>query len=64
MIKPEQKTIWEHKNGDQYQVIMFSNLDSERHDEYPPTITYQRLKDDTIWSRPLSKWYQSFKIVE
>jgi len=57
---PGKDTIWKHKNGDKYHVLIVSNLDSERLDEYPPTVTYQRLRDGTIWSRPLSKWHDSF----
>lgn len=52
--------LWKHKNGCVYEVIMLANMTSERWDEYPPTVVYRRLIDQTVWSRPLSRWHGSF----
>lgn len=57
---PEENSLWRHKSGLSYRVIVVSNLKADRQDEYPITITYRRCMDNTVWSRPLSKWYGSF----
>ena len=58
-MNPTIGSLWIHKKGGVYVVLMLSNTDSTRVDEYPPTVTYRRLSDLTTWSRPLSKWYSS-----
>lgn len=51
---------WNKKSGALYQVTGFTNLSSTRLDDYPYTICYKRIHDDTIWSRPLSFWHESY----
>jgi len=59
MNNPEIGSTWIHKNGSTYTVLLLSNLNSGRLDEYPPTVVYQRLNDLTVWNRPIALWYQS-----
>lgn len=61
---PPLNSTWLHKGGNIYQVLLITNTDSTRQDEYPTTICYKRLIDGTIWSRPLMKWHGSFKLFE
>ena len=60
---PAPNSIWQHKNGDQYQVILIANEHTERPNEYPITVVYRRLKDDKVWSRTLSRWHGSFTLI-
>ncbi|MGZ8172970.1 MAG: hypothetical protein ACXWT0_03810 [Methylobacter sp.] len=62
-VAPELNTAWLHKNGYLYTVLIITNAKSERPDEYPVTVVYKRLIDNTIWSRPLSRWHGSFTPV-
>lgn len=59
---PERWSVWRHKNGDEYVVLMVTN-ESDRQDEYPATVVYWRPRDATRWSRPLSRWHGSFTLV-
>ena len=52
-------SLWIHKTGNVYVVLLITNTKSTRHDEYPPMVSYRRINDMTEWSRPISKWYQS-----
>ena len=61
-IKPFQ--VWKHKNGDMYETIMLVNMDNERHEAYPPSVVYIRLKDLTTWCRPIMLWHDSFEFQE
>jgi len=57
-------SMWRHKNGNHYQIILLTNMKSERPDEYPPTVVYRRMTDGAIWSRPISRWHGSFTRVQ
>lgn len=64
MEVPKINSVWQHnKTGNKYVVTEITNLQSTRLDEYPVTVVYQRLVDDTIWSRPLSKWHESYAVL-
>ena len=63
MNVPEIDSLWRHKNGDFYRVILIANKDSKRIDEYPVTVVYKRLCDETIWCRPFYRWLGSFENV-
>lgn len=56
---PKEGSYWRHKNGGAYRVIVVANEKSDRLDEYPITVVYRRLIDNTVWSRLLSRWYGS-----
>jgi hypothetical protein len=59
---PQIGTIYQHKNGEKYKVILITNLFASpyRRDEYPITIIYRNIGDETIWSRPLYRWKGNF----
>ena len=63
---PENWTLWKHKSGVNYVVILVSNTsaDEDRKSEYPATVVYRRVSDNTYWSRPLSKWHESFTEIK
>jgi hypothetical protein len=63
MSKPLEATIragsvWTHRNGNIYQVLMITNLPDE--ERYPKTVVYQNLANQTLWSRRFDDWLRSF----
>lgn len=60
----EEQSVWQHKNGNYYQVIMLTNLSAEesRKTEYPPTVVYKSLSDGKVWSRTVERWFPSFTL--
>lgn len=53
-----------HKNGCIYKIIMLTNELTEKPLEYPITVVYQNVHNNTLWSRPLKDMDRSFvKIV-
>ena len=64
---PAKGSIWKHINsGKRYYVEAISNLDAEgeKAKDYPPYITYRRETDGTTWTRPLAKWFASYRYVQ
>jgi hypothetical protein len=62
--EPEEGSYWLHKkSGNYYQVIVVANTSelNKKPEEYPPSITYKRLIDGSIWERRLSRWYESYE---
>lgn len=57
---PRVNSMWTHKNGTQYRVIVIANDNADRQFDYPTTIVYINTANFTIWCRPLSKWHSSF----
>jgi hypothetical protein len=55
-------SLWRHHNGNEYTVVMITNLKSERLDEYPITVVYVG-GNGNIWSRPLHRWHSSMTLV-
>lgn len=61
---PEVGSFYQHKNGGIYQVTAITNLNAAfSKDEFPITIIYYRLSDQTLWTRPLARWEGKFKKV-
>ena len=61
---PKPKSLWRHKNGNYYEVLLIANLYSERLEEYPITVVYIGVINGKIWSRPLDRWHGSMTEVE
>lgn len=63
---PEVYSLWRHKNGNLYRVLIVSNLDAteEKSKEYPITITYRSLSDRKVWSRTIDRWHGSMTAVK
>lgn len=53
--------VWEHKNGNIYEIYDFTNLEAGRQDEYPTTVSYRNIHTEAPYSRPVSRWAGSFK---
>ena len=47
-------------SGRIYWVITITNITSTRK-EYPVTIVYENVDNGSLWSRPASDWWRSFK---
>ena len=63
-LAPEESTpkilsLWKHKNGNKYLVLLVTNKKSTRQEEYPTTIVYMNIKNFTIWSRRYIDWHRS-----
>ncbi|MGH1461212.1 MAG: DUF1653 domain-containing protein [Neptuniibacter sp.] len=56
--------LWEHYSGKRYTVKMVTNQMAKDPKKYPPTVVYQSVDTGMLWSRPVSDWERSFKIVE
>lgn len=54
---PKEGSMWLHKNGHVYTVIMNTNIGSERED-YPPTVVYKN-EDGVAYSKPLETFFRS-----
>lgn len=61
---PTDGSTWIHRSGQQYQVLLLANLGAttDRQDEFPFTVVYKD-GEGRIWSRPLSRWYDSFELL-
>ena len=58
---PAVKSIWRHRNGNEYRVIGITNLPGD--EKYPTTVVYQNVKNGTLWSRRADDWHRSFTLV-
>jgi len=56
---PKHGSIWLHRNGNRYRVYLYTNIESERQDEYPTTIVYQNVANLKLYSRRLVDWSRS-----
>lgn len=57
--KPKIGSVWKHKNGNEYIVILYANEESLNETDYPVTIIYENTKVHSVWCRRLSDWYRS-----
>ena len=69
MDVPAIGSVWRHKNGTLYRVILITNELSQRFDEYPITVSYENLHPlpngvHGKWSRFLHRWHESMTLVE
>lgn len=56
---PTLQSLWQHRNGNVYRVLMFTNVETDRQREYPTTIVYQNIKSGNRYSRRLIDWDRS-----
>lgn len=57
---PKVGSVWTHdKTGNNYCVVMLTNIGTTQPDRYPVTVVYQNVLSDTLWSRPLTDWHRS-----
>lgn len=60
---PPVNSVWQHTNGNQYQVAVITNATSIK-PNYPPTVVYFNVINDTWWSRPVSEWARSMTRID
>jgi hypothetical protein len=60
---PELNSIWQHRRGTFYKVVLIANKNSEIPQRYPVTVVYQS-KDGDVRTMPVDKWRSCMKIVE
>ncbi|MDW9531940.1 hypothetical protein RWE87_13740 [Sinorhizobium meliloti] len=52
--------VWQHKNGNIYEIYDFTNLEAGRQDEYPTSVSYRNIHTGAPYSRAFSRWFGSF----
>ena len=57
-------SVWHHKNGNQYRVLLIVNTKTDFPKKYPVTVVYENTHNFTKWSRPLSDWHRSMKLMK
>jgi hypothetical protein len=57
---PELDSIWQHKRGSFYKVVLIANKNSEIPQRYPVTVVYQS-KDGDVRTMPVDKWLSCMK---
>ncbi len=57
---PKISLKWRHHSGRVYRIVLITNLETQRPDEYPVTVVYANVENGTVWSRPASDWDRSF----
>lgn len=55
-------SIWTHTNGNRYQVVLFTNIETSNTDKYPTTVVYQNVHNLKCYSRPVADWHRSMTI--
>jgi len=59
MLEPERNSIWKHRNGNLYQVICITNVETSRPEKYPTTVVYFNINNFQFYSRPLELWTEN-----
>lgn len=54
-------SVWVHNNSEIYRVTGYANQSTTKPEQYPVTIIYQNVDNNTVWCRPASEWARSFK---
>lgn len=62
--EPKPGSVWQHRNGNRYEVLFLTNDSSERQDRYPRTVVYRNTANGNRYSRALSDWHRSMTWVE
>lgn len=60
---PAPYSVWRHRNGNEYVVILLTNCGSVRADKYPPTVVYRNAHHGALYSRRLDDWHRSMTFV-
>lgn len=60
-VIPQPGERYKHHNGNEYEVIVVSNLDSRR-PEYPVTVVYKG-ENGKVWSKPLADFKAKMSLV-
>jgi hypothetical protein len=60
-IKPLIGSVWMHRNGINYQVLLFTNVGGSKAN-YQEQIVYTNIHNGLVYSRPLSDWHRSMTL--
>jgi hypothetical protein len=59
--KPEPGSVWKHKRGEPYRVLMLANEHGgDDPEKWPVSVVYQSLRMNQVWVRRLDQWHGSF----
>lgn len=64
MTWPKIGSVWQHHNGNHYAVLMFTNIETERQQDYPTTIVYRNTSNLKCYSRKLMDWDRSMLLIK
>lgn len=53
---PLRGSSWRHHSGETYVVLMMTNVEPGRQEDFPTTVVYQNLRSGKRYSRPLRDW--------
>lgn len=59
MSIPNIGSTWKHKKGMMFKVLMITNIYTGNRKKYPLTVVYENMATGSLWSKPLSEWYES-----
>ena len=54
--RPEVGSVWTHKFGGVYTVLMLVNEHADCHGNYPAMVVHENVKGKCKWVMPLDKW--------
>lgn len=61
MSKPEIGSIWRHRRGDLYEVLLLANeYGGDDPEKWPVFVVYRSLGLQQVWARRLDEWRGSF----
>lgn len=60
--EPRIGSVWKHRNGNVYSVVLYTNVETGREDKYPHTIVYRNVHNGKHYSRKLSGWHRSMSL--
>ena len=63
MTWPRIDSLWQHLNGNYYSVLMFTNVETEKQEDYPTTIVYRNTSNLKCYSRKLMDWDRSMLLI-
>ncbi|MEE9923742.1 MAG: hypothetical protein PBV01_10320 [Brucella anthropi] len=61
---PTPGSVWQHRNGNSYAVVLISNAESERQEKYPTTVVYRNVENGKVYNRKLSDWHRSMTLAD
>ncbi|WP_316196704.1 hypothetical protein [Bradyrhizobium sp. SZCCHNS3053] len=59
---PARGSVWEHRNGNRYEVMFYTNVETTNQTRYPTTIVYRNTRNTNLYSRPLADWERSMTL--
>lgn len=60
---PCDDSVWQHTNGNRYQVVLIANNNGYKTDKYPQTVVYRNVSNRRVFSHKLSDWHRSMTFI-